>query len=314
MLSEKEIRRYSRHIRMVEIGEKGQEKLKQAKVLVVGAGGLGCPILQYLTAAGVGTIGILDYDTVDESNLQRQILFTPEDIDKPKALVAKEKLSKQNPFVNFNIHFLKLTKKNALDIFNDYDIIVEGSDNFPTRYLTNDACVILKKPLVYGAIEKFYGQITVFNYLNGPTLRCLAPEPPDPLEIPSCSDVGVMGVMPGIIGTMQACEVIKIITGVGNVLNGRLLLVDALNFNFDTIELEKNPDSDTITELKDYTDFCTNETTVKKISAKELRNLLDCKEKIVIIDLRDEDDTENFSIATDNIPLGEISKNIHKIP
>lgn len=306
MLSKNEIIRYSRHIRLEEIGEKGQEKIKNAKVLVIGAGGLGCPVLQYLTAAGVGTIGILDYDTVDVSNLQRQILFDIHDIEKPKVLAAKAKLETQNPFVDINEHFVKLTKNNALDIFSRYDIIVEGSDNFPTRYLTNDACVILGKPLVYGAVERFGGQLTVFNYLKGPTLRCLCPDPPDPFEVPTCAEVGIMGVLPGIIGVMQASEVIKIITGVGEVLSGKLLLFDSLSMNFDIVTFTRNEDAANITELKDYTDFCSFNQEVKNITCAGLSDLLKNPENIQIIDLREKDNLENFSLKSDSIPLNEL--------
>lgn len=313
MLSEHEIVRYSRHIRLKEIGEAGQEKIKSAKVLVVGAGGLGCPVLQYLTAAGVGTIGILDYDTVDESNLQRQILFDTNDIGKPKVIAAKEKLQAQNPFVIFQEHFIKLTKTNALDLFREYDIIVEGSDNFPTRYLTNDACVMLDKPLVYGAVERFGGQITVFNFNNGPTLRCLCPDPPDPFEVPSCAEVGIVGVLPGIIGVMQASEVIKIITCAGEILSGKLLLFDALTMNFDVVNFERNNEVAVVTELKDYTDFCSFDQDVKNISCAELAELLNTPELLQIVDLREVDSRENFNLKCDSIPLNELIKNVHLI-
>ncbi len=306
MLSEHEIIRYSRHIRLSEIGEAGQEKLKSASVLVVGAGGLGCPVLQYLTAAGIGIIGILDYDTVDESNLQRQILFDINDIGKPKVVAAKARLSAQNSFVSFREHFVKLTKNNALDIFKNYDIIVEGSDNFPTRYLTNDACVILNKPLVYGAVERFGGQLTVFNYKNGPTLRCLCAEPPDPFEIPTCSEVGIIGVLPGIVGTMQALEVIKIITGIGEPLSGKLLLLDALTLQTEIIAFSKNETVAKITELQDYTDVCTFDNNVKSITSIELKKLMEHPEKVQIIDLRDADNRENFSLPCISIPLNEL--------
>ncbi|MBI5218122.1 MAG: molybdopterin-synthase adenylyltransferase MoeB [Bacteroidia bacterium] len=309
MLREDEIKRYSRHIRLAEIGEKGQEKFKKAKVLVVGVGGLGCPVLLYLTAAGIGTIGILDYDTVDESNLHRQILFGTHDIDKPKVFAAKERLEVLNPFIDFKIHFVKLTKNNALDIFKEYDIIVEGSDNFPTRYLTNDACVLLKKPLVYGAVERFNGQLTVFNYHNGPTLRCLCPNPPDPLETPSCSDVGIMGVMPGMIGTMQANEVIKIITGIGNVLSGKLLLLDALNFKMDIVNFSRDEQHANITELKDYTDFCISAANIKEITSDELNRKLEDGKDFQIIDVRDPEEYNNFDLKRELIPLSEIPEN-----
>lgn len=314
MFSKNEILRYSRHIRLEEIGEQGQLKLKNAKVLVVGAGGLGCPILQYLTAAGVGTIGILDYDTVDESNLQRQILFSTSDIDKPKAMAARDRLKLLNPNVTLNVHFLKLTKTNALDIFKDYDVIVEGSDNFPTRYLTNDACVILNKPLVYGAVERFSGQLTVFNYKEGPTLRCLCPEPPDPLDIPSCADVGIIGVIPGIIGCMQANEVIKIITETGNPLSGKLLLFDALENNFNLIEIERDANYSKVLELKDYTDYCTSDLNIPKINCEELNAKIQAGNDVFIVDVREADDYDNIKFRHINIPLNELTKNHSLIP
>jgi len=219
-LGEAEKNRYSRHILLDKVGLAGQEKLKSAKVLVIGAGGLGCPILQYLTAAGVGTIGIIDFDVVDETNLQRQILFNVDDVGKSKAQCAQVHLSKQNPFVNFQVYNERINTQNALELFNQYDIIVDGTDNFSTRYLVNDSCVIANKPLVYGAIFKFEGQVAVFNYNNGPTYRCLFPEPPKAGSVPNCSDVGVMGVLPGLIGTQQANETIKIILQIGEVLSG----------------------------------------------------------------------------------------------
>ena len=219
-LSPEENIQYSRHLILNEIGEIGQKKLKASKVLVIGAGGLGCPILQYLTAAGVGTIGIVDFDTVDKTNLQRQILYTHKDIGAFKAEVAANRLAELNPFVNFKIYVEKLTNKNASNLFSSYDIVVDGSDNFPTRYLINDAAVLANKPVVFGSIYKFEGQVTVFNYQNGPTYRCLFPNPPQPSTVPNCSEIGVLGVLPGIIGSIQANEVIKIICEIGQVLSG----------------------------------------------------------------------------------------------
>jgi len=243
MLSGEELKRYNRHLILTEIGLQGQEKLKKSKVLVVGAGGLGCPILQYLAAAGVGTIGICDFDFVDESNLQRQILFTISDIGKQKAVVASEKLAKNNPYVNFAVHDQMLTKQNVFEIFAPYDVIVDGSDNFPTRFLINDACVILGKPLVFGAIYKFEGQVSVFNYQNGPTYRCLIAEEPTQNETPSCSEIGVMGVVPGLIGCYQAIEVIKIVCGIGQVMSGKMMLVDTLNLSHQIIEIKRSDNS-----------------------------------------------------------------------
>ncbi|MEN8120272.1 MAG: HesA/MoeB/ThiF family protein, partial [Bacteroidota bacterium] len=288
MLSKSELKRYNRHIIMPEIGIEGQQNLKKSKVLVIGAGGLGCPILQYLTAAGVGTLGICDFDYVDESNLQRQILFGTDDIGKSKAKTAASKLTLLNPYTKFNIHDLKLDKTNALDLFKQYDIIVDGSDNFPTRFLVNDACVIAGKPLVFGAIYKFEGQVSVFNYQGGPTYRCLVPEQPDSSEMLSCSQIGGMGVLPGIIGSYQASEVIKIITGVGEVLKGKILLVDTLSMSHNIIEFKRNEKTANITELSNYGDFCMDEfPEIKNITVPELKEKILNNEKIQLIDIRE---------------------------
>jgi len=232
--------RYSRHIILSEIGQKGQNKLIQAKVLVIGAGGLGCPILQYLAAAGVGTIGIVDFDIVEESNLQRQILFGMSTLGKNKALAAKERLEDLNPTISITAYPERLTVKNAVNLFNNYDIIIDGTDNFTTRYLINDASLITNKPLVYGAIYKFEGQVSVFNYENGPSYRCIFPTPPTAGSVPNCSEVGVLGVLPGIIGSMQANEVLKLILGLGNVLSGKLLCYNALTSETITLTVNKS--------------------------------------------------------------------------
>ncbi len=245
MLSKEEISRYNRHLILPGFGVQSQEKLKQSKVLVIGAGGLGCPVLLYLTAAGVGEIGIVDFDTVEESNLQRQVLFTVNDIGKPKAEVAAAKLSLQNQFIKFNTYSLRLENKSALAIFPEYDIIIDGTDNFATRYLVNDACVLLGKPLVHGAIYKFEGQVSVFNYTDrsgktGPSYRCLFPVPPAAGSVANCSEIGVLGVLPGIIGTLQATEAIKLITGIGEPLSGKLMLFDALTMNSTLVKINRN--------------------------------------------------------------------------
>ncbi len=315
-LSKNELKRYNRHIIMPEIGISGQEKLKNAKVLVIGAGGLGCPVLQYLTAAGVGTIGICDFDYVDESNLQRQILFDTADIGKSKAKIAKQKLAAQNPYIQFNVHDFKLDKNNALELFAGYDIIVDGSDNFPTRFLVNDACVITGKPLVFGAIYKFEGQVSVFNYQGGPTYRCLVPEQPDSSEMPSCSQIGVIGVLPGIIGAYQASEVIKIITGTGNVLSGKLLMIDTLGVTHDIIEFKRNEKTANISKLSDYGDFCTDEfPDVKQITAKELNDKIAAKEDILIVDLREPELFKQFHIpSSKNIQIPDILDHPELIP
>ncbi len=309
MTNEEKIR-YARHLILPEIGLDGQQKLKQAKVLVIGAGGLGCPVLQYLTAAGVGTLGIIDFDRVEESNLQRQILYSTEDVGKYKAEVAKEKLAKQNPTINLISHISILNTKNALEVISQYDIIVDGSDNFSTRYLVNDACVILNKPLVFGSVFKFEGQLSVFNYTGGPTYRCLYPEPPSEGEMANCAEMGVMGVLPGIIGTLQANEVIKIIVGIGDVLSGKLLTFDALSMNFNTFQITANPKNSGIKKLIDYDLFCgaSNE-----ITADELKHKIYLKEDFQLIDVREEAEYRIRNIGGILIPLGELAGNIDKI-
>lgn len=261
-LSHEEIRRYSRHLIMPEVGMDGQRKLKEASVLCVGAGGLGSPMLLYLAAAGVGHIGLVDFDVVDESNLQRQIIHGTSTLGKPKMESAKRRLLDLNPFIEITGYEAPLTSANALDIIPHYDVVADGTDNFQTRYLTNDACVMLGKPNVYGSIFRFEGQASVFYAKEGPCYRCLFPEPPPPGLVPSCAEGGVLGVLPGIIGTIQATEVVKLIIGQGEPLIGRLLLYDALEMSFTTLKLRKNPDcvvcSDhpTVTQLIDYDQFC----------------------------------------------------------
>ena len=234
-LTLKEIERYQRHLSLPSFGKEAQLKLKAARVLVIGAGGLGCPALQYLAAAGVGKLGVMDFDLVDASNLQRQILFTEGDVGKPKASVAADRLRAMNSNIDVVDIAERLSEENALQIFQDYDLIVDGSDNFVTRYLVNDACVMTKKPLIYGAIYTFQGQVSVFNFQGGPTYRCLFPDPPDPKDAPNCSEIGVIGILPGLIGTLQASEAIKVITGVGEPLSGSLLLWDVLTMKQQTI-------------------------------------------------------------------------------
>lgn len=235
------IQRYNRHIILSEIGKEGQLKINNARVLVIGAGGLGCPVLQYLAGAGVGTLGIVDADTVDESNLQRQVLFGVSSIGLNKAQEAEKRLNDLNPTIDFEVYPVYLNTDNALEIFQSYDIIVDGTDNFTTRYMVNDACVTLGKPLVSASIFKFEGQLSVFNVDNGPSYRCLFPNPPEPGSMPSCSDVGVLGVLPGILGSLQANEVLKLILGLGDVLSGKLLLFNALNLNTNIIQFARNP-------------------------------------------------------------------------
>jgi sulfur-carrier protein adenylyltransferase/sulfurtransferase len=261
-LSAAEIRRYSRHLILPEVGLEGQKKLKQARVLMVGAGGLGSPLGLYLAAAGVGTLGVVEFDTVDESNLQRQLLYGQKDVGRPKLLAATERLNDINPHIRIEPHETRLTSDNALELVRQYDIVVDGTDNFPTRYLVNDACALAGKPNVYGSIFRFEGQVSVFWAAQGPCYRCLFPEPPPPGLVPSCAEGGVLGVLPGIIGALQANEVIKLIVGIGEPLIGRLVLFDALALKFRELRLKKNPDCPlcsahpTLTQLIDYEQFC----------------------------------------------------------
>ena len=288
-LSNQEIARYSRHLIMPEVALEGQKQLKAAKVLTVGTGGLGSPLALYLAAAGVGTIGIVDFDVVDESNLQRQIIHGTSDVGRPKVESAYEKLKDINPNVEVRVHEEALTSENALEIFEDYDVIVDGTDNFPTRYLVNDACVLLGKPNVYGSIFRFEGQASVFYAEEGPCYRCLYPEPPPPGLVPSCAEGGVLGILPGAIGTIQATETVKLILGIGEPLIGRLLLYDALGMRFREMKLRKDPDcpvcgeNPTVTELIDYQEFCgipqaetaEQENGVPEITVGELKSKMD---------------------------------------
>jgi sulfur-carrier protein adenylyltransferase/sulfurtransferase len=315
MLSNDELKRYNRHIILQEIGLEGQSKLKEAKVLVIGAGGLGCPVLQYLAGAGVGTIGIIDHDIVSESNLQRQILYTSEDVGFPKAERAAQRLQLLNPFVKINPYRFKLTNENALNLFAAYDLIIDGTDNFPTRYLVNDACVILNKPLVFGSIFKFEGQVSVFNYKGGPTYRCLFPEPPKEGDVPNCSQIGVLGVLPGIIGSMQASEAIKVITGIGDVLSGKLFVLDTLSMQTQTYKFSKIPENSAITQLIDYEDFCngTQAGVLKEVDVFELNDMLENKEDIQIVDVRDNYEIAICDLGGIKIPLRAIEQNVDKI-
>ncbi|SEK90688.1 adenylyltransferase and sulfurtransferase [Aquimarina amphilecti] len=311
MLDKEEKIQYSRHILLDEIGVDGQEKLKSAKVLVIGAGGLGCPILQYLTAAGVGTIGIIDDDVVDKTNLQRQVLYTVDDIGRSKAKVASERLSGLNPFVFFKVYEEKLDNDNALELFSEYDIIVDGSDNFPTRYLVNDACVITDKPLVFGSIFKFQGQVSVLNYKNGPTYRCLFPNPPEQGAVPNCSEIGVLGVLPGIIGSLQANETIKIIVGIGEVLKGKLLYFDALTLQQQTLSFNKNQNIDIDRLLDNYDFFCgIKPNTFEEISAEELKQNI---ENYQILDVRSPEEIDYFNIGGIHIPLDTVSSSVFEL-
>jgi adenylyltransferase/sulfurtransferase len=307
--------RYNRHIILSEIGQKGQDKLSKAKVLVIGAGGLGCPVLQYLAAAGVGTLGVMDFDIVSESNLQRQVLFGSSSLGLNKAIAAKKRLEDLNDTISVRSFTKKLTNKNAIALFNFYDIIVDCTDNFATRYLINDASIITNKPLVYGGIYKFEGQVSVFNYKNGPSYRCLFPTPPKAGTIPSCSEVGVLGVLPGIIGTMQANEVLKLILGIGDLLLGEVLYYNSLTTQITKLkvsksekEIQKVLKSEPFFDSLDYNLDC--EISVPEVSIKEIHNNQNC----LFIDVREYDELPKIdSLKTVQIPLNEIEKHIEKL-
>lgn len=307
-----ELKHYARHLSLTEIGLEGQQKLKQARVLVIGAGGLGCPVLQYLVAAGVGKIGIVDNDVVNKSNLQRQVMYTIADIGKLKTQVAYERLGLLNPHIQLIPYPLYLSATNALEIIKEYDIVVDGSDNFPTRYLINDACVLLKKPFVFGSIFKFEGQLSVFNYNNGPTYRCLYAEPPMAGEMPNCSEVGVLGVLPGIIGSLQANEVLKLITGLGIVLSGKLLLFDALQLSFQFVEIETIIANKQLQTLSAIEELCTTDDF--EITAVELKHKQLQQHDLQLIDVREPYEHKQFNItAAELIPVTEIRSSIHRI-
>jgi molybdopterin/thiamine biosynthesis adenylyltransferase/rhodanese-related sulfurtransferase len=305
MLSQQEQARYSRQIMLPELGREGQEKLKEARVLVIGAGGLGCPILQYLTATGVGTLGIVDGDTVSMSNLQRQVLYTEQEIEQKKAEIAANKLKNLNPNVKFEVFPVFLDATNILEIISAFDLIVDGSDNFSTRYLVNDACVIADKPFISGAIYKFEGQLSVFNYKGGPTYRCLFPDPPAPEESPSCADIGVVATLPGIIGSLQANEAIKIITQTGGVLSGRLMTMNVLDmstyfFNFNLVPANK-----TIHSLLPIDESCAMPTQVVNISYDDLVQQLARNASLQLVDVREEEEHQIVNIGGVNIPLSQ---------
>lgn len=308
-LTREEKARYSRQIRLAEIGEEGQQKLKASSVLVIGAGALGCIVLQYLTAAGAGTIGIVDNDWIDVSNLHRQVLYDISDISKPKILASRARLERLNPEVKFNTYFLRLNRDNAGDILKEYSIIVDCTDNFATRYLINDVCVMLNKPFVYGAILQFTGQVMVLSNRNGPTLRCLFPDPPHPLEVPSCAEAGVIGSIAGIIGSIQATEVIKMIVGAGEILSGKMLVLDSLNYTTEIIAFERDPESSAVNSLGEYEDACLSEDgSGNEISAEDLRKMLSVNPGMKVIDLRDESDPEIPGFECIRIPYYEISR------
>lgn len=326
-LNNEEVLRYSRHLIMPEVGMEGQQKLKAARVLCIGTGGLGSPLALYLAAAGVGTLGLVDFDVVDFTNLQRQVIHFTSDVGRPKLESAREKIAAINPFVNVKPFETRLTSQNALEIFADFDIIVDGTDNFPTRFLVNDACVFTGKPNVYGSIFRFEGQASVFAAKDGPCYRCLYPEPPPPGLVPSCAEGGVLGILPGLVGLIQATEAIKLILGSGDPLIGRLLLVDALGMKFRELKLRKNPECvvcgthPTVTKLIDYEEFCglrgqekpVNQPGVPEISVEELKKKLDAKEDIFVLDVREPHEYKICNINGHLIPLNDLPKRVQEL-
>jgi molybdopterin/thiamine biosynthesis adenylyltransferase/rhodanese-related sulfurtransferase len=340
-LTNEEISRYSRHLILPEVGMEGQQKLKAAKVLCVGTGGLGAPLALYLAAAGVGTLGLVDFDVVDESNLQRQIIHSTATVGMLKVDSAELMLKGLNPNMKVVKHNTMLTSANALEIFKDYDVIADGTDNFQTRYLVNDACVLTKKPNAYGSIFRFEGQASVFATEEGPCYRCLYPEPPPPGLVPSCAEGGVLGILPGLVGVIQATEVIKLILGIGDSLAGRLLLIDALGMNFRTLKLRKNPDCPacgthpTVTELIDYDQFCGIEKPksvgplevardkavgeaaivdgIPQIGVEELKRRLDAKEDVFVLDVREPHEYPIANLGAPLIPVGELEKRVGEL-
>ncbi|HEX9287098.1 MAG TPA: molybdopterin-synthase adenylyltransferase MoeB [Thermoanaerobaculia bacterium] len=329
-LSNEEIRRYSRHLIMPEVGIDGQRKLKSARVLAIGAGGLGSPLAVYLAAAGIGTIGIVDFDVVDDSNLQRQILYGASDVGRPKLQAAAERIRDINPNVQVVPYETRLDSSNALEIFREYDIVADGTDNFPTRYLVNDACVLTGKPNVYASIFRFEGQASVFWAEKGPCYRCLYTEPPPPGLVPSCAEGGVLGILPGLLGVIQATETIKLALGSGDSLVGRLLLVDALSMRFRELKLRKNPNcvvcgpNPTVTRLIDYEQFCgipqeaaaarANSSGIPEITVQDLKAMRDRGEDFVLVDVRE---PHEFAICafpeSVKIPLGTLPQNLNRL-
>jgi sulfur-carrier protein adenylyltransferase/sulfurtransferase len=328
-LTQDDLTRYSRHLILPEVGIEGQRKLKAAHVLCVGTGGLGSPLALYLAAAGVGTLGLVDFDVVDVSNLQRQIIHSTADIGRKKLDSAEETLKALNPALNVVKHETMLSSANALEILKDYDVVADGTDNFPTRYLVNDACVLLGKPNAYGSIFRFEGQASVFAAKDGPCYRCLYPEPPPPGLVPSCAEGGVLGILPGLIGVIQATEVIKLILGIGEPLIGRLLLVDALKMRFRELKLRKNPDCPvcgthpTVTKLIDYEQFCgirpetKEEQAIKngipQLSVKDLKKRMDAGESLFILDVREPFEYRIANIGGKLIPQGEVPQRLAEI-
>jgi len=334
LFGDKELARYSRHLSIKEFGLEAQKKLKRSKVLVIGTGGLGSPVLSYLAAAGVGTLGIVDFDKVEATNLHRQLLFGESDIGKPKVEAAKRRILDTNPHVHVNIHETLLTSDNAMDIIANYDLVIDGTDNFPTRYLVNDVCVFQDKPNVYGSIFQFEGQVSVFNYIDGegnrgPNYRDLFPDPPPPGLVPSCAEAGVLGVLPGIIGSMQASEAIKILSGVGEPLTGKLFLFDALTFSTKTVNVKHNTDNPltgdnpTIFEPIDYEQFCgmplgqeesnDENSEIPEVDIYQLKEMMDKGEDFQLIDVREPHEYEISNMDGELLPVGEILEHKDKI-
>ena len=329
-LTTDDLSRYSRHLILPEVGMEGQRRIKAARVLCVGTGGLGSPLAFYLAAAGVGTLGLVDFDVVDASNLQRQIIHSTKDIGRKKLDSAEEKLTALNPAIHIVKHDTMLSSANALDIMKDYDIVADGTDNFPTRYLVNDACVLLGKPNVYGSIFRFEGQASVFATETGPCYRCLYPEPPPPGLVPSCAEGGVLGILPGLVGVIQATEVIKLILGKGESLVGRLLLVDALNMRFRELKLRKNPEcpvcgtNPTVTALIDYEHFCgilpetpqekNMKNGIPQISVKEFKARRDAGEDVYLLDVREPYEYQIAQIGGTLIPQNDVPNRLAEVP
>jgi len=324
LLKPEQFDRYRRHLSLPDVGAEGQLRLLDSRVLLIGAGGLGCPLAQYLGAAGVGSIGIVDFDVVDISNLQRQVLYQTADVGRLKAEVARDRIHAMNPDVHVDVYPVALRSDNALKLFADYDVIVDGTDNFPTRYLSNDACVLLGKPNVYGSVFRFEGQASVFDATQGPCYRCLFPEPPPAGSVPSCAEGGVLGVLPGLIALIQATETIKIVTGIGEPLYGRLVIYDALRMVFGEYRLKKDPDCPvcgehpSVTDLIDYEGFCgvpaIEESPVVEVSAAKLRGMLDGGEDFLLLDVREPQEFETAQIeGSQLLPLAELSDRIGEL-
>ncbi|SNC76547.1 adenylyltransferase and sulfurtransferase [Hymenobacter gelipurpurascens] len=317
MLTSEERQIYRRHLQLPEIGEEGQLRLKNARVLVVGAGGLGCPVLQYLAAAGVGTLGIVDADKVEASNLQRQILYGPADLGQLKAEAASRAVRRINPLVHTEVHTCRATLGNVRALVENYDVVVDGSDNFPTRYLLNDACVSLGKPLVSGAIYKFEGQVSVFNFRGGPTYRCLFPQPPAADEAPNCDATGVLGVLPGLVGTAQATEALKVVLGIGQVLSGRLWMLDVLTFQTRFLNFARRPDHAPINldtaNPADYADYCG--AGVNAVSVRELQEMLASEHPPFLLDVREPDEyAAGHIFGATLLPLSSLEKGVAAVP